>query len=116
LSGINYNSLASEQAAGWPSSALPISPITDVQRARFLNACINNAEAKLGGPLQIVGRKATLLERLQHVLKHAREHKVYHRHYEAIWLMERVLRGKHVISSNVTNPVLLGKHHETDFG
>ena len=85
----------------------------DQLKIRIMDCAITRAEDLIGGPLMDFGSPAGLLERLQHIIKYARAHGVYARHYEIVWNLESALRDalkrNHVINRYEATPSIAGE-------
>lgn len=96
----NYGSGRSEQGAE-PVSVRPRGQISDASRALAFEVALKAAEATTGA-LIIVGGRATLPERVQHILKHARAAKLQPRLYHLAWWCDRQIKSRHL---SITNEV-----------
>lgn len=103
MSDIENNTFDHSEQAESSRLPLPMEPLNvplgtnrRTDRAYLIGIVVRKAEADVGGPLQVFGREVTLLERLQHVLAHARYHNLEARYYSLVWMIERHLAAQHV--------------------
>jgi hypothetical protein len=107
LSGIDqsiekYGLPLTEQGAQAPS-VRPPGQISDDPRVWAFAVALKAAEATTGA-LVIVGGQATLPERVQHILKHARAAGLDPRLYHLAWWCDRQTKSRQLSLSNEVTP------------